>query len=408
MGRPPRPSTLVRNPMNTLRTLIFALLPLLGFAPPTHSSAYTLPVGDSADLVGMPLDKSGVLLDVTPREEGDSRDNVALFGLRPTLVLVPIKTQWDPGDIKQHVKTFKKVDKLAKAWERDGFDVLCIVPQVTMRAKGKPVQLDLVGRGKPKHMTCAVVADWDIYSPFEDRVMEDLLKTAYDSEFGYRWVVIGEPGVVTAAGSNVFDKSLGKLRKSLELPLQSKNSTIAQAFDAICGWRLGAAEALITELEAGPLAERFPDEIARLHELVTMAEEYYRRMFCTPYEGLKYAAEHVDELERLAAMYGAESENGDRVRAEAEALRAAPGFDDAVRFRERYREARAVYDALEERVSDEYASRRGDDQGYDEVMYDAVVVDLYPAAIEQLSTFVKEQRQSPYYKPVAMILMELK
>ena len=394
--------------MNTLRTLILAACFLTGATPLARSWAPASLVGDPADLVGLTLDKSGELLDVAPREEGDARDNVALFGLRPTLVLVPIKTQWDPGDIKQHVKTFKKVDKLAKAWERDGFDVLCIVPQVTMRAKGKPVELDLVKRGKPKHMTCAVEADWDIYSPFEDRVREDLLKTSYDSEFGFRWVLIGEPGVVTAAGSNVFDKSLEKLRKSLELPLQSKNSTITQAFDAICEWRLGAAEALIAELEAGPLAERFPDEIARLNELIAVAEEYYRQVFCAPYEAQKYAADHVDEVERLAAMYGTESENGDRVRAEAEELRAAPGFDDAVQFRERYREVRAVYDALEERVSDEYASRRGDDQGYDEVMYDAVVVDLYPAAIEQLSTFVKEQRESPYYKPVAMILMELK
>ncbi len=199
---------------------------------------------------------------------------MALYGLRPTLVLVPIKTQWDAGDLKQYVKTFKKADKLAKKWTSDGFDVLCIVPQVTMRAKGKPVELDLVGRGKPKHMTCAVETDWDIYSPFEDRVMEDLLKTPYETDFGFRWVVIGEPGVVSDAGSDVFDKSLEKLRKSLELPLSSKNSTITRAFDAICEWRLGDAEALIAELEAGPLAERFPDELAQLNGLIAFAEEY--------------------------------------------------------------------------------------------------------------------------------------
>lgn len=392
-----------RCPMNPMLTLLLAsCLSAATLAPPTAA-----PIGDTTDFTGFVLDKSGELVDVVPVEKSDPRDNVALFGQRPTLLLVSVNPSWNAGEIKNYVKTLKRVDKLAAKWEQSGFEVLCIVPQAWMEQKGKRIALDLVDRAKPDNMSCARLGDWDIYSPFEQPVRDDLLVTRYGTELTFRWAVIQELGAISASGDDVFDKSLEELRKSLKAPEVSLDGSTKRCFSALAEWRLGDAEELLAKLESGAAAERYATEIEELRGRIELAEAYYRRVFCEPLRERGMLAEYVDQLERLAGMFGAASENGTRLRAEAESVRGESSYAASVVFRERYLAMRALQAELEAAVDREYESRAGEREDFDEATYYAAVEKLYPAAIEQLNTYVKEQRESPYYRTIASILMEL-
>lgn len=393
--------------MQTLRNLLLTVC-LLGIAMKTNAATprHSL-ADDQPNFAGLAIDQSGQFVDMDPVHKSDPRDNLALYGQRPTLLLVSVHPSWKADEIKEYVKTVKRVDKLAAKWERAGFDVLCVMPQAWMEQKGKRIALDLVDRAKPSHMSCALRADRDLHSLFEQPVKGDLLAIRYGSELSFRWALIEELGVVRASGSDVFDKSLETRLESIELPALCKNSTTERIFDAINEWRLGDAEEQLAKLEAGVAADRFESEIAELRERITKAEQHFRKVFCAPYQDRKMLADHVDQLDRLAAMFGTESANGDRLRAESQALRQSENYAAAVRQRERYRAMIQLADDLEAAVDREYEARMGKRADYDEAQYYAAVLELYPAAIEQLNLYVKEERESPYYKVVAMILMDV-
>ncbi|MCA8981562.1 MAG: hypothetical protein H6831_08290 [Planctomycetes bacterium] len=389
--------------MNTLRTLLLAA-GLLGASLIPAPAARA----ERTDFAGFELDCSGRLVEIDATQKGDPRDNLALFGQRPTLVLVSVNPRWNADDIKDYVKTLKRVDKLAAKWEQDGFEVLCIVPQAWMEQKGKKIALDLVDRAKPNHMTCARLDEWDIDSPLDQPVRDELLETRYGSELGFRWALIAELGTIAASGDDVFDKSVEDLRKSLQASPACKDGSTKRCFAALAEWRLGDAEEQLAKLESGAAAERCAAELEELHARLQRAEEHYRKVFCAPLQERGMLAEYVTRLERLAAMFRTESESGSRVSAEVQAIRAQDDYAAAVEQYERYLEMRKLRTELEAAVDSEYDARARADADYDEAAYYAAVAKLYPAAIERLNAYVKEQRDSPYCKTIGIILMDLR
>ncbi len=95
--------------MNMLRTLLLSTLSCLC----TGETSFCAQPAAQEDLAGMHLDASGRLSDLRLQSKGDLRDNVALFGHRPTLVVVGTRVQWRKSRAKDYVKSIKQLDKLA-------------------------------------------------------------------------------------------------------------------------------------------------------------------------------------------------------------------------------------------------------------------------------------------------------
>lgn len=387
--------------MSPLRTL-FALALLCGSSLPAS------PRTPSADeLAGMTLDASGRLADLRPLARGDRRDNVALFGHRPTLVVVGSQVEWRKTKTKDYVKRIKELDKLAKSWTRAGAEVLFVAPVARIFDAGgdPPEELALIKKAKPKYMICAHVAMAGPAAPASEAVLERLLQTEYSQELEFRWALIETLGVVAASGPDVFAADVAERRAALEVPEWADRAATKKAFAALNEWRLGEAEALLARLESDSKASEQAESIASLRARLERSEEHYRRVFCAPQAERRYLPEAIAELERLGSRYFAEGSTAARLSVEVAEARSTSEFEQAAAQQAQYLELLTAHEAMEAEVERVYLEAMGKTRGYDEQKYNQAILDVYPETLARLRSYVDGHPDSPYRAELARLLM---
>lgn len=390
--------------MNPTQSFLSATLLLVA-----SSSLSSAPHAQPApDLAGKQLDGSATLVDLRPLSAEDRRDNLCLFGQRPTLVVVGTHVEWKKKEAKAYTKRIKKLDKFAAKWKRDGVDVLFIAPRARIfdGKGGEPLELELIAKSKPKNLICAHLGE-----ELPEEVAGELLATVYTSELQFNWALLDGLGAISASGGDLLAKdnakAMEKLRKSLSHSELGSSKQTKAVFEALNQWRLGEADDLLGELEAAEDGERSEVQ-AEMRTRLVEAAAYYRRTLCYPQEERGFLPEYVEQLEHFASHHLGESELASSVMAEVEATRSAPEFAGLSEQRAKYKAALAVYEDMDDAVERIYEESMGKNRAYDEAKYNSAIREVYPGAIEELRDHVKALEGSPYRREVAILLMEAK
>jgi len=365
----------------------------------TPSSLGTAPTPPAVDLAGLRLDASGELEVLRRSDRGDRRTNLALYGQRPTLLVLATTASWRESKSRDYVKQLKALDKRASKWTRAGVEVVYIDGPAWIQDGDEMVDLDLTARAKVKHMTCVRPAAWPVHETRDEPARDELLRPAYTEDLEFRWVLLEELGVIAASGKDALDKALTKRLAALEPDPLAVDSTTKKAFAALDAWRLDDVEARIAQLEETD-APSAPALRARLEA----AEAHYRAVFHAPEAERGYLVEAAAYLERLGDVHYGGGKGAERIRAELLALRASPEFVRAEEHHARFQEQLAVFEAMELRLSDVYEASIDKRTDYDEPKYNQAIREVYPEPLARLTEYVRTQTDSPYRAAIASLV----
>ncbi len=382
--------------------IVTSLISLLSFAATIPAQGVT--VGAVAD---MAMDTSCRIVASKPLARGDLRDNIALFGQRPTLVVFPAQVKWMKTKAKDYVRAFKKADKYVSKWRRQGLDIVLVIPRARIwKAGSKSIyEFDFAKKVKAKHCT-AVEIEWQAVPERGDTIVSDLLiHTGKTPELELRWAFISKLGVIQNAGDNLYGKQLKAQIKEVRLPQVAKNPATKKIFEAINQWRLSDAVTLITKMKKGPAGEQNMQPLQELEEMIDAAETHYQELYANRNKARGYLPEYSESLSTLANRYLGGSSRGDVLLASIKELKASEKFVQVEAQRKAYKALESAFETAETKVDKAYSKANGK-RNYNEFLYSQKLVEIYPPVVEAMRQFVRDQRGSPYYKEGALLLMD--
>ncbi len=146
--------------------------------------------------------------------------------------------------------------------------------------------------------------------------------------------------------------------------------------------------------------------MAALRAKLEQAESYYRKIFCEPFKDVGYIPEYVEGLESLATEHFRGLGASARIAAEISALKEEASFAVVLKQQSAYHAILKIYAEMESGTQRAYEVALGKSRSYDEMKYNQAIAGVYPGAIKEMESYLGSNRQSPYYKEIALLVME--
>lgn len=365
------------------------------------------------DLRNMRLDESTIFNGELHNTRDDRRRYLFQYGFRPTLVVTPtgkLRSGYldDKAAKAQLVRSFKRIDALARRWSKRGVEVLCLHPTYrdrgARRKKGEAIPVfDPASSVRPKNM--AMVhdkRDWRyVFVKEEGAALSFGALNRGDA--GFAWLLLLEPAKVADLGRDVSAPALVKALSELpEDPLAAKHAT-RKVLDAIAEYRLDEAATRIAAL----VDKQEPEVIKTLSDRLAAAELLYAEIVLLPFKERDLLPDYVERAEQAVELHWRNKGRGAALRKQLVDMREQARFKEIDAQRQGYLQIRERQEKREQQAWAEY-EKVNKGKGYDEALANQYLKRHLARSLEEWRAWLEANRSSPYRSHAGLEYLELK